>query len=102
MEVPSAGTSIGRAKRAHVAESTAASVAKHRRTEAAAEARKRKRAVRGKYIEVPRQQAATGLALARMMVVGAVLMDRISDGREWRDGSNKVKRPRRKEGKGDG
>ena len=85
-----------------MAESTAASVAKHKKTVAAAEARKRRRAVWGKYIEAPRQQAATGLALARLMTVGEVLMDRISDGREWRDGSNKVKRPRRKEGKGDG
>ena len=70
----------------------------------AAEERKRKRAVRVRYVPERRQRTVTGEALARLMTVGQVLMDRVSDGREWRDNSLRVqeKRPRRKVGKGDG
>jgi hypothetical protein len=53
-------------------------------------------------LPVKRRLTATGEALARLMSVGAVMMDRMSDGREWRDGSQKVKRPRRKDKKGVG
>ena len=89
-----------RLKRSHTTAQTAASAVKHTKVVAAVAARKRRRAVR--YVETPQQRAATGTALARLLTVGEVLMDRLSDGREWRDGSHKVKRPRRKEGKGDG
>ena len=57
-----------RLKRSHTAAQTTASVAKHKKTVAAAVARKRKRAVR--YVEAPQLRAATGAALARLMTVG--------------------------------
>ena len=51
---------------------------------------------------LPASETVARAALATSEGVGEVLMDRLSDGREWRDGSHKVKRPRRKVGKGDG
>ena len=89
-------------KRGRTAAQTAASAAKYRRATTEGTERKRKREVRVRYVDWPRQRMATGEALARLMVVGRALLDRVTDGREWRDGSHEAKRPRRKEKKGDG
>ena len=92
----------GRAKRKGTAQQTAESMAAEKRKREAGEERKRKRGVRVRYVAEQTRGAATGEALARLMEVGTALMDRVSDGREWRDGSHRAKRMRRTERRGDG
>ena len=90
-------------KSEHTARRTAASAAAGRAAEEAAANRKRKRAVRVRYVPAKaRKTAAADGALAKLMMVGEIVMDRVSEGREWRDGSHKMKRRRRTEARGDG
>ena len=86
-------------------EGTRESTKRQRTAEAEVERKRRKRGIR--YVEPVtekknRRTRVKGMALARVIRIGEVLMDRLSGAHEWRDGSYGTKRKQRKEKKGDG